>query len=246
MTTGVTTQPRTAAAFLFGGSQDSSAALAQALVDKGVVGSLGAAVQNLTRAGRGAVGSQIASAAHGLMDLDLDNILIGGWRKYADMMAAAKRTITEPGSREIVELATHSITFRHEPYVKVLVNDALVATVHFEMSLKFTVKGLVAAIRDGQLVSLHSGDCDVAGTLSAEGRQLAKREAHVQLPVLVRLGDGIPLVRKDEDTPPAPKDADTPPARKDADTPPARKDERTPPARKDERTPAQPAAQPEE
>ncbi len=228
MTTAVTTQPFTAAAFLFGDSQDSSAALAQALVEKGVVGSLGAAVQNLTRAGRGAVGNQIASVAHGLVDLDLDNIVIGGWRKYADMMAAAKRTITEPGSREIVELATHTITFRHEPYVRLLVNDAPVATVHFEMSLKFTVKGLVATIRGGQLVSLHAGDCDVAGTLSAEGRRLAMREAHVQLPLLLRLGDGIPLVHKNEHTPPD------------------HSDEHTPPDRKDEHMPAQPTVQPEE
>lgn len=216
MTTAITTQPLTAAAFLFGEGQDSTAALARALVDQGVVGSLGSAVKNLTRAGRTAVGGQISSIAHGLIDLDLDNIIIGGWRKYADIMEAAKRTLAEPGSREVVELATHSISFRHQPYVDLIVNEVPVATIHFEMSLKFTVKGLVAAIRDGHLVNLHSGDCAVAGTLAAEGHQLATRAAHIQLPLLMRLGDGIPLVRKEEHTPqaltqvPAPRDEHMP------------------------------------
>src|SRR6266542_3410376 len=78
--------------------------------------------------------------------------------------------------------------------------DALVATVHFELSVKFVVKGLVATVQHGRLVAL-SGGCDVAATLTAEGRQLAKREAQLQLPLLVRLGGGIPLLH-DIEAPP--------------------------------------------
>ena len=72
---------------------------------------------------------------------------------------------------------------------------------HFELAVKFVVKGLVAAVQHGRLVAVHSGDCDVTATVAAEGRQLAKREAHLQLPLLVRLGGGIPLLH-DIETPP--------------------------------------------
>jgi hypothetical protein len=34
---------------------------------------------------------------------------------------------------------------------------------------------------------------------AAEGRQLAQREAQFQLPLLVRLGDGIPLLGSDRE-----------------------------------------------
>jgi hypothetical protein len=78
MTTAITTQPISASAFLFGDNQDSVNALARALDEKGVVGSLGAALTNLSRAGRGAVGNQIATVAHGLLDLDLGDLVIGG------------------------------------------------------------------------------------------------------------------------------------------------------------------------
>jgi hypothetical protein len=195
MTTAITTQPISASAFLFGDTQDSVNALAHALDEKGVVGSLGAALTNLSRAGRGAVGNQIATVAHGLLDLDLGDLVIGGWCKYADLTAAAKRSIAAPGSSEIVDLATHRITSTHSPHVEVFVNDTRVATVRFDLSITFTVKGVVATVRDGHLTTLQTGVCDVTGTLAAEGRQLAKREAHFELPLLLHLGDGIPLLR---------------------------------------------------
>jgi hypothetical protein len=48
---------------------------------------------------------------------------------------------------------------------------------------------------------VHAGDCDLTASLAAEGRQLAKREAHLQVPVLVRLGGGLPLLH-DLEAPP--------------------------------------------
>src|SRR6266498_2353609 len=167
MTTAIPTQPLTAAAFLFGDTkEDSVDALAHALHEQGVLGTLGEGVTKLSRAGRNAANDQIATVAHGLLDLDLGGLVIAGWGKYADL----------------------------------LVNDAHVATVHFELSVKFVVKGLVATVQHGRLVAL-SGGCDVAATLTAEGRQLAKREAQLQLPLLVRLGGGIPLLH-DIEAPP--------------------------------------------
>ncbi len=207
MTATIATQPITAADFLFGdnqddielidvfGEQDSVGALAEALYEQDTLGSVGAALTKVSWAGRRAVGNQVATIAHGLLDLDLADLLVAGWRKFADLTAAARRTMDAPGSSEVVELATHSITSTHSPNVEVLVNNTRVATVRFELSIKFTVKGLVATIRDGRLVSLHSGGCDVTGTLAAEGQQIATRKARFQLPMLLRLGDGIPLLR---------------------------------------------------
>ena len=201
MTTAIPTQPLTAAAFLFGDTkEDSVDALAHALHEQGVLGTLGEGVTKLSRAGRNAANDQIATVAHGLLDLDLGGLVIAGWGKYADLSAAAKRTFATPDSSEVVELVTHTITSTHRPFVDLLVNDAHVATVHFELSVKFVVKGLVATVQHGRLVAL-SGGCDVAATLTAEGRQLAKREAQLQLPLLVRLGGGIPLLH-DIEAPP--------------------------------------------
>ena len=208
MTTAIPAQPMTAAAFLFSGSesigpldvvssdQASIEAMADALQQQGALGSISAAVKTLSPAGLGAVSKQIAAAAHGLLNLDLDlgELVVAGWCQFADLIAAAKRTAAAPGSVEVVDLATHSITWTHNPQIDVLVNDARVATVHFELSIRFKVKGLAATVRDGRLADFSSGGCEVTGTLAAEGRQLAQREAEFQLPLRVRLGDGIPLL----------------------------------------------------
>ena len=207
MTSAIATQPITAAGFLFGGSQDSTelidffgeqdsiGALAEAVQEHDTLGSVDAALTKLSWAGRRAVGNQVATIAHGLLDLDLADLLVAGWCKFVDLTAAARRTLDAPGSSEVVELATHSVTSTNSPNVEVLVNNTRVATVRFELSIKFTVKGLVATIRGGRLVSFYSGECEVTGTLAAEGRQLAARKAQFQLPMLLRLGDGIPLLR---------------------------------------------------
>jgi hypothetical protein len=203
MTTAIPTQPLTAAEFLFGGTKDSVDALAHALEEQGVLGSLGGALKGLSRAGREAASGQIANVAHGLLDLDLGDLVIGGWCKYADLTGAARRTIAAPGSTEVVELATHRITSTHRPFVEVLVDDVHVATVRFELCIEFVVKGLIGTVKRGRLVALHCGACDVTAKLAAEGRQLAKREAQLQLPLLLCLGDGIPLLHGTERLPAA-------------------------------------------
>jgi hypothetical protein len=196
MTTTIPTQPLTAALFLFGDSQEESIdALAHSLHEHGVVGSLGEGAK------RTAANDQVAAVAHGLLDLDLGGLVIAAWGKWADLTAAAKRTFATQDSSEVVELAVHTITSSHRPFVELLVNDTHVATVHFELAVKFVIKGLVATVQHGRLVAVHAGDCDLTATLAAEGRQLAKREAHLQLPVLVRLGSGLPLLH-DLEAPP--------------------------------------------
>ena len=211
MTTATPAPPLTAAAFFFPGSvrigpvdvvssdQASIRAMADALQQQGALGAISAAVKTLSRAGLAAVSNQIAAAAHGLLNLDLDlgEAVVTGWCQFADLTAAARRTVAAPGSEVVVDLATHSITWTHNPQIDVLVNDARVATVHFELSIRFKVKGLAATVRDGRLVGASSGGCEVMGTLAAEGRQLAQREAQFQLPLLVRFGDGIPLLSSD-------------------------------------------------
>ena len=56
----------------------------------------------------------------------------------------------------------------------------------FDLDIEFVVKALVVTVRDGHVVSLHTGACDVAATLAAEGIQLASRRAHFELPLVVR------------------------------------------------------------
>jgi hypothetical protein len=179
------TQPRTASAFLFD-DEDTGRALARALDEHGVLGSLDTALGLVAQTTREAAGDQVAAVANGVLALDLGDLVIAGWRKQGQLAAAAERTAANPGTSELVELATHRVSSVHHPYVELLVNDVRVTTVNFELDLEFEVKALVATVRDGHLVSLHSGNCDLSATLTAEDIRLASRRQQFSLPVLVR------------------------------------------------------------
>jgi hypothetical protein len=178
-------QPLTASAFLFN-DEDTGRALAQALDQHGVLGSLNTALGLMAQTTREAAGDQVAAVADGVLALDLGDLMIAGWRKQGQLAAAAERTAANPGTSELVELATHRVSSVHHPYVELLVNDARVTTVNFELHLEFEIKALVATMRAGHLVSLHSGDCDLSATLTAEGVRLASRRRHFDLPLVVR------------------------------------------------------------
>ena len=178
-------QPLTALAFLFD-DEDTDRALARALDDHGVLGWLNTALGMVAQTTREAAGDQVAAAADGVLAVDLGDLVIAGWRKQGQLAAAAERTAANPGTPEVVELATHRVSSVHHPYVELLVNDVRVTTVNFELDLEFEIKALVATVRDGHLVSLHSGDCDLSATLTAEGVRLASRRQKFSLPVLVR------------------------------------------------------------
>lgn len=189
-----------AAAFLFDDGEDSVGQLAAALKESGVLGTVIGGLGRLSKAATEAVGDQIASIGHELLDLGLDTLIVEGWRTLGDLQEAAKRT-REAGGSEVLDLASHSITSTHQPRIELRLDEVPVATMEFELSLTFVLKAVVATVRDGRLVSLHSGVCDVDGSLSVQDQPLASRSGHFELPLLIQLGEGLPLLIDDGPVP---------------------------------------------
>jgi hypothetical protein len=214
MTAATDTHPLIASVFLFGDDQDTGHALAQALDQEGVLGSRDLVTRLVTQTARNAAEDQVAVVADGLLKLDLGDLVIAGWRKHEELAAAAEHTAANPGSSERVKLATHRISSVHRPYVELLLDGAHLTNVNFELDIEFVVTALEVTVRDGHVVSLHAGACDVAATLAAEGFRLASREQHFELPLVVRWPL---LLRLGGGSDPLPYGAKSPPA-----TPPSR------------------------
>jgi len=185
VTASIDEYPLSASVFLFE-RQDTGQALAEALDDHGVLRS-GAVVARLaTRIARQAAEDQIGAVADGLLNLDLGDLVIAGWRKQERLAAAAQRTAANPGSAERIELATHRISSIHRPSVELLLNDTHLTEVNFELDVEFVIKALEVTVREGRVVSLHAGECDVSAVLAAEGIRLASRQRTYELPLVVR------------------------------------------------------------
>ena len=97
------------------------------------------------------------------------------WQKHREVIAAARRTVAAPGSIELVDLATHQITATQRPAVNLLVDNRQTATVELGLSVVFTISALIAGIRGGRLVAVHSGRCNVTATLAVRDTKVISR-----------------------------------------------------------------------
>ena len=186
--------PHTALALLFGPDQETPAAVAERLRSADIGTDLRGALDSLPPLTRAAAVDQVTMAAAGLLDINLADLVAAGWQKHADLTAAARRTLAAPGSTDLVDLASHRVSTAQEPYVTVLVDGHRVATIRFGLSLAFEISALLAEIKAGKLVALHSGRCVVTGTLAIQDINVLTRQARIDLPGVIALRGGIRLL----------------------------------------------------
>jgi hypothetical protein len=194
---GVATDATTARALLFGGSggQDTSAEFERSLTKVSATAGSGRRLGLLSAAGRTMVDGQLPKVADHLFDIPLGEALRRAWATHRRLIAAARHTMAEPGSEEVVELDSHSAKSSYHPYVQVLVDEEVVRTVVFDLVLDFEVQALLAIVRGGELVAFRTGNCVVTATLSCEGFALAgPRKTQVVFPGTVWLKTPFRLV----------------------------------------------------
>jgi hypothetical protein len=192
MTTTVQAGPGTAANLLFGPGANAAEALARQILSAPT--GLDQALERLPEATRHAAVREAAAAAAGLLDVDLDGLLLAGWRAHHDLTGAARRTLAVPGSTELVDLIRHQVSVAQEPSVAVLVDGRQVATIQLGLSVDFDISALVAGVKAGLLVAVHAGTCDLTATLAIQGTDVLTATSHFDLPGVMRVSPGIALL----------------------------------------------------
>jgi len=191
------TEPLSARVFLLGDGTDTVEVLTRSLSEQGVFPSAIQGLRSLSGSAVQAVNRQIATVTDGLLALDLGDVLMSGWCKYHDLAKAAERTLTSPGSEEVVVLATHRVSSTHHPSVELLVDGVKVHTFVFELQVTFDLNGVTAVVRRGALVALRGGECVITATFTLEGTPLElSRKGRIDLAGVIQLHRPIPLVRQ--------------------------------------------------
>jgi len=197
MVSTVAEPPETPAALLFGGGKKPSEAAAERDLGPELHRNLGILARLPEPLRSKAVGAIIA-AIFALLDYNMIELLVDGWREHHDLADAARHTLAKPGSTELVALATHSIAVSQKPSVDLLLNGELVATVELELTLQFDISAAVAGVGAGMLIALHSGRCDITGTLTINGAEATQKQKRIELPGVISLKQGIPLLSEDD------------------------------------------------
>ena len=202
MTSATTQTGLTVRTFLLGsGPEDGTTRIRQLLSENDVVASCGRDLRRLTQQGRGAAEEQLASVTAGLLDLDLGDLLIYGWRTRERLLKAARETRQIPGRQDIVQLGTHRITSAHSPTVELLVDGVKVHTFRFQLTVIFDIDVAALVIRDGLLSALKAGDGALTCTLVLEmpggDIELVNQQRKIDLRLIINIGHGIPLLPAD-------------------------------------------------
>lgn len=171
---------------------EAAAAVASALGHAGYAPAVSSAGR-LTEAARRAVGHEVGAAADSLLDLDLGDAVVAGWRKYSVLMDAARRTRGSSG-REVVELASHRVTTSARPHVDLYVDDVRVNRFEFTLDLVLDIVGCSATVVAGDLVAVGGGDVTVRCTLGLEGATLLTRSRTFPSHAVVQLRHARPLL----------------------------------------------------
>lgn len=143
MTSTVARRGQTPAALLFGEHDESQEAAAQLGLGALLRNKLGV-LSHLPETIRDRAVAAVIAATIVLLRFDVIELLVDGWRDHHDLTDAARRTLTTPGSTELVALATHRVTVSQSPTVDLLLNGELVETVEFELTLQFDISAAVA------------------------------------------------------------------------------------------------------
>ena len=140
---------------------------------------------------------KLGGAAAKLLELDLTDILAAGWRKHMKLLDVARRTAKDR-SEEPANLASHKISLAHEPSISILLNATTVTTINFRLEAEFEIAALTATIRSGYLTAIGAGACKVHGTLAVEGSTIVNGSKTFELPGIIRIRNGIPLLHGPE------------------------------------------------
>jgi hypothetical protein len=175
------------------GESDPGTAVASTPAWRTVLDGLGGVLATLSPEGQLTLYQEVSRAIGGLLNLDVVEVLVGGWRKHRALHAAAGRTRASGGAEQ-VELASHRITTTHRPYLEVSANGVKIITLHFDLGLTLDVETLVATVRQARIMAVQGGRCTVTAGLGCEGVPLASRQVMLDPHVTLALAEGIRLL----------------------------------------------------
>jgi hypothetical protein len=197
MTRTIASRRETPVALLFGENDESQKAAAELGLGPLVRNKLGV-LSRLPETIRDGAIAAVITATMALLQFDMIELLVDGWREHHDLTDAARHTLAKPQSTELVALATHRITVSRLPSVDLLLNDECVETVEFELTIQFDISAAVAGVSAGMMTALHSGRCDITVTLAIQGAEAIQRQKRIDLPGVISLKHGIRLLDEED------------------------------------------------
>jgi hypothetical protein len=187
-----------ARAVLFESQQDAIGAVTACVSSGRVADTIRGALQDVPNVTKNIALGQLGAAATRLLELDMTDILAVAWRKLKALQDAARRTATDHNTEELPTMISHKINLSHQPYIDLLIDGKKMTTVTFQLELECNIAGLIPVIKSGYLTAVRAGTCEVHGSFAVEGTNIVNGTKSFDLPNIIQLKNGIPLLHGPE------------------------------------------------
>lgn len=130
-----------------------------------------------------------------LLHVPLADVLVGGWKKYGEIMQYADTARFPPERRAEVSLWDHTIRSTHKPALDVRLDGTTVATLQLEVVLSLALTSGVLSIQNARIQAIRLGDLEAKGEIKlfdgAIVREFAAKK--IAVPGAYEPPGGIPL-----------------------------------------------------
>jgi hypothetical protein len=149
-------------------------------------------LRTLGAVARRALIEEIEAKLRMVMSETLVDLIVGGWRSYAAVMQAIRKSRSQPGVDLVVPLRNHTITAARQHKLDIEVDGFPVMTLSVQLTVHIQLYDAVAVVRDGYLVALRSGQPTASGTVTVDGVTIAQRALTFPLAAELALRSPVP------------------------------------------------------
>lgn len=136
----------------------------------------------------------LAAELPGLLEIDIGDLLVWGWRKRQEIIQYRDTEKFPPGETYLVPLLEHTVTSRHRATIEPRINATPLGELVFDITLKLQLEGAVLKIRAAQVEEVAYGRCLAAGAVAFAGVNLIERKtAPYELPTVYRPDPAITI-----------------------------------------------------
>ena len=111
-----------------------------------------------------------------VLDLNVVDLLIGGWRRHAEVRSQLRATALDPSRTALVHVAAHTVESSHKPKVEVRAEGRLLAILTVPVEIAFEIEAVELSIRAGEIREIRPGRVMVRGIVKIENSVVLERE----------------------------------------------------------------------
>jgi hypothetical protein len=127
-----------------------------------------------------------------LLDIDVVDILIGGWNKARELRKYRDEATYPPEEVIVVALAKHKLQSSHAPRLELVVAERPIGRLQFTVDVALAIEGAQLTIQGGRIKRIATGKTAASGTIKCEGAVIGQPEAKLgELPGEISLGQGV-------------------------------------------------------